>query len=289
MAGMSHAGVVRTEHAAVAVGTAMIAALVPLWFLSGEAQAAGADSAPEATVAVVDGSAGLPNATSTPTGAPDPTAADAPSVPAGEEKPRPVPVVAAPRERMAPRSSVNLTEPSVSQAFAETPPVDEAAGPAPTQALPSSPPAAAPPVDPTLTPSGWFTPVSRYYFTARFGVPGSWSSGYHTGLDFATKQGTPIRAVSDGVVVAADWAGAYGQLLQLKVGPKTQVWMAHLDRFAVRSGEKVKAGEVIGYVGMTGNTSGPHVHFEVRVKGKSVNPERYFWPDGDSVTRLGRR
>ena len=85
----------------------------------------------------------------------------------------------------------------------------------------------APPADLSHTPSGWYTPVAHYYFSARFGVPGGWSSGHHTGLDFVTKQGSPIRAATDGVVVAADWAGAYGQLLQIKIGPKMQIWMAH--------------------------------------------------------------
>jgi len=90
------------------------------------------------------------------------------------------------------------------------------------------------------------------------------------------------------VVVAAASAGAYGNLLQIKVAPKTQVWMAHLQRFNVRPGDVVKAGEVVGWVGMTGNTSGPHCHFEVRVKDKATNPERFFWPDGDVVTRINR-
>lgn len=151
-----------------------------------------------------------------------------------------------------------------------------------------APPAPAAPADPAVTPSGWFTPVASYYFSARYGVPGSWSSGHHTGLDFVTRNGAPVRAATDGVVVAARYEGAYGNLLQIKIAPKTEIWMAHLGKFHVQEGERVKAGQVVGTVGMTGRTSGPHCHFEVRIAGKARNPERYFWPNGDATTRTGR-
>lgn len=145
-----------------------------------------------------------------------------------------------------------------------------------------------PPVSVSPTPSGWFTPVARYHFSARFGVAGSWSSGHHTGLDFVTRDGSPIRAATNGVVVAAGSAGAYGNLLQIRVAPKTEIWMAHLSRFTVKPGDVVKAGQTVGRVGMTGNTSGPHCHFELRVNEKAKNPEAYFWPDGKPVTRMRR-
>lgn len=286
MAGMSHAGVVRVEHAAVAVGSAMIVAMLPLWFLSGEAQAAGSESTPDTSAAVA-----VPNSPATPgssshAGASQPSRGAATSDRSHDDEPaRPIPVAVAPRDRLAPRALEVLAEPEGPQAFSEAAPqVSSAAGEAP-----ASPPPAPSDVDLSHTPSGWFTPVSKYYFSARFGVPGPWASGHHTGLDFVTKEGTPIRAATGGVVVAADWAGAYGQLLQIKIGPKTQIWMAHLDKFAVHKGDVVQPGQVVGFVGMTGHTTGPHCHFEVRVKDKPVNPEPYFWPDGNSVTRIGRR
>lgn len=141
------------------------------------------------------------------------------------------------------------------------------------------------PAQPVTTPSGWYTPVAKYYFSARFGVPGSWSSGYHTGLDFVTKQGTPVRAATSGVVVSSEYEGAYGNIVRIRVAPGVQIWMAHLEDVKVSKGDRVEPGQTIGRVGMTGRTSGPHCHFEVRVKGKAVNPEKYFWPAGHPVTR----
>ena len=101
-----------------------------------------------------------------------------------------------------------------------------------------------PGADLSHTPSGWYTPVAHYYFSARFGVPGGWSSGHHTGLDFVTKQGSPIRAATDGVVVAADWAGAYTTAPRSRSGRRCRIWMAHLDQFKVSKGDVVKAGQV---------------------------------------------
>lgn len=158
-------------------------------------------------------------------------------------------------------------------------PVAEASGP-------PAPPAPPVPASVSPTPSGWFTPVAHYGLTARFGVPGSWASGYHTGLDFATKYGSPVRAATSGVVVASIFESAYGNLVQIKVGPSTQVWYAHLGDVYVEEGQRVKAGDVIGRVGMTGRTSGPHSHFEVRIKDKPQNPEDYLWSDGHPVTRM---
>lgn len=158
---------------------------------------------------------------------------------------------------------------------------------APAATAPSTPASLpeAPANPPGTTPSGWYTPVAKYYFSARFGVSGPWQSGHHTGLDFVTRLGTPIRAATDGVVVSAGPAGAYGNLVEVKIAPGLQIWMAHMESIEVKVGQRVKAGEVIGHVGVTGNTTGPHCHFEVRKKGTPVDPEPYFWPNGHSVTR----
>jgi len=148
-------------------------------------------------------------------------------------------------------------------------------------------PAAEPePKDPSHLKSGWYTPVAKYSMTARFGVPGGWASGYHTGLDLATKSGRAIRAAAAGKVISADYEGAYGNIVKVKIAPKTEIWMAHMDRVTVEKGDQVRAGQVIGTVGMTGNTSGPHLHLEVRVNGKPKNPEDFLWPDGKSARTL---
>ncbi len=254
MAGVSHAGILRAEYAAIAVCSATVAAFVPLALLDGEAQAAGSNGVVSAAVAVASTSPKAAESAQVVQGAPV-------VEPIRVNEAKPIPAAVAPRERLAPRSLGPLTE-------AEKP--------------------VPPPVSVSPTPSGWYTPIAKYYFSARFGVAGSWSIGRHTGLDFVASQGTPIRAAADGVVVAAASADAYGKLLQIKVAPKTQIWMAHLERFNVKPGDVVKAGQVVGRVGMTGNTTGPHLHFEVRIKGKSKNPEAYLWPDGDAVTRIRR-
>lgn len=134
-------------------------------------------------------------------------------------------------------------------------------------------------------PVGWQSPVKNYWLSARFGEPGSWSSGYHTGLDFVAPTGAAVRAPVSGVVVATESPGAYGNLLRIRVAPGTEVWFAHLRDFAVVKGQRVEAGQLVGHVGMTGRTTGSHLHFEVRVGEKARNPERYLWPDGRVVKR----
>ena len=275
MAGNSHAGVVRVEHAAVALCAAAIAAVVPLAFLDDEAQAA-ASTQTAVTPTIEASTSTQPKAVGRTAPRQVVDRVELPEPP----QPKPIPATAALREQLATRSLSELTEPEGTAAFA---PASEPQ-PQPVELATPKPP----PVSVSPTPSGWYTPVAKYYFSARYGVAGDWSSGRHTGLDFVTRNGAPIRATTNGVVVAAASAGAYGNLLQIKVAPKTQVWMAHLQRFNVRPGDVVKAGEVVGWVGMTGNTSGPHCHFEVRVKDKATNPERFFWPDGNVVTRINR-
>jgi len=282
VAGISHARYVRAEHAAFAVGVAVVAAIAPLSLLSGEAHAEGAASVPTAESVATAPSQAAPE--TSPTKAPSQAQASG-NAAAEPEPPRPIAAVTAPRERVAPVPLAEVAEVAGPQAFAAVAPPEVNASSTDAKSADSP---TAPPADLSHTPSGWYTPVAHYYFSARFGVPGGWSSGHHTGLDFVTKQGSPIRAATDGVVVAADWAGAYGQLLQIKIGPKMQIWMAHLDQFKVSKGDVVKAGQVVGIVGMTGNTTGPHCHFEVRVKDAAVDPEPYFWPDGNSVTRIRR-
>ena len=117
-----------------------------------------------------------------------------------------------------------------------------------------------------LTPSA-VLPVSNYHLTGRFGdVSGLWSS-VHTGLDFATAYGTPIRSVADGVVVAASYDGSYGNKTVLRLKDGTELWFCHQTSIAVSVGQKLRAGQVLGYVGATGNVTGPHLHFEVHTRG----------------------
>lgn len=113
-------------------------------------------------------------------------------------------------------------------------------------------------------------PVSNYTVTSRYG----WRrSGFHTGIDYATAYGTPIYAAEDGVVTCSQWSGNYGYLVKIQHTGAFETRYAHCSRFAVSIGDEVKKGDVIAYVGSTGNSTGPHVHLEIRYQGESIDPE----------------
>ena len=117
-----------------------------------------------------------------------------------------------------------------------------------------------------IEPLLWQVPVSGYRITGQFGDTGNWST-MHTGLDFAVDQGTPIHAITSGVVTEAAYDGSYGNKVVITTDDGIEIWYCHQDALAVAVGQRVVAGEVIGAVGMTGNTTGPHVHVEVRPGG----------------------
>lgn len=94
----------------------------------------------------------------------------------------------------------------------------------------------------------------------------------HSGIDLAAPSGSPIIATSDGVVSSAGWAGGYGLLVALQHKGGVQTRYAHMSVLNVAQGQQVKSGQVIGYVGSTGRSTGPHLHYEVRVNGQAVNP-----------------
>ncbi|HEY0951039.1 peptidoglycan DD-metalloendopeptidase family protein, partial [Nocardioides sp.] len=120
----------------------------------------------------------------------------------------------------------------------------------------------------------WTLPVGAYHLTARFGQSGSLWSSTHTGLDFAAPTGTPVRAATAGTVTSVGWAGAYGNKIEITHPDGTETWYAHLSRTAVRVGSQVSTGAVIGAVGATGNVTGAHLHFEVRLAdGSAVDPD----------------
>jgi murein DD-endopeptidase MepM/ murein hydrolase activator NlpD len=109
-------------------------------------------------------------------------------------------------------------------------------------------------------------PVDEYRLTAHFGATGYWSSA-HTGLDFATAYGAPIRSITRGTVVSAGYDGSYGNKTVIRTPDGTELWFCHLESFAVSVGQTVRPGQFIGYVGLTGNTTGAHLHLEVRPGG----------------------
>ena len=158
---------------------------------------------------------------------------------------------------------------------------------APTQAAAAPVRSAAPePVSPygvvpgirlQAKPPPWVLPVAGYHLTGRFGqVSGLWSST-HTGLDFAAPQGTEIRSIAPGVVLAASFDGAFGNKTVVRLDDGTVLWYCHQSAFAVKVGQRLAAGELLGYVGSTGNVTGSHLHLEVHPQGHAaVDPEDWL-------------
>jgi murein DD-endopeptidase MepM/ murein hydrolase activator NlpD len=128
----------------------------------------------------------------------------------------------------------------------------------------------------TYTPSIW--PVLGHV-TDAFGArldPFSGEGAFHTGVDVATDYGAPVHATADGVVTMADNHAGYGRLVVVDHGFGITTWYAHLSAFSAIAGARVKRGEVIGYTGISGRSTGPHVHYEVRMNNAPVNPWRYM-------------
>ena len=98
----------------------------------------------------------------------------------------------------------------------------------------------------------------------------------HEGIDIGVGMGTPIKAPAAGTVKSAGWQGGYGNATVIDHGGGMATLYGHQSSFAVRAGQRVNAGDIIGYVGSTGNSTGPHLHFEVRINGRPVNPMGYL-------------
>jgi len=120
------------------------------------------------------------------------------------------------------------------------------------------------------------TPVQGR-ITSRFGHVSSIRSGAHTGTDIACPYGTPIKAVAGGTVTFADWNGSYGKLIKISHGNGVETWYAHCSELYATVGQQVNAGEVVAAVGSTGNSTGNHLHLEVRLNGKALNPQNYLY------------
>ena len=113
--------------------------------------------------------------------------------------------------------------------------------------------------------------------TSRFGVESRIRSSTHTGLDIACPTGTDIKVVSDGTVSSVTSGGAYGNLIKVSHGNGIETWYAHCSKIYAKQGQTVEAGDVIAAVGSTGNSTGPHLHLEIRVDGTAINPQKYLY------------
>ena len=113
--------------------------------------------------------------------------------------------------------------------------------------------------------------------SSRYGVSSKIRVSTHTGLDIAATTGTPIKVVADGTVAFAAYSGSYGYLVKVDHGNGVETWYGHTRKILVKEGQEVKAGDTIALVGSTGNSTGPHLHFEVRINGEHVNPQKYLY------------
>lgn len=137
--------------------------------------------------------------------------------------------------------------------------------------------------DSSYTPSIW--PVLGH-ITDSFGErldPFSGEGAFHTGVDVASDYGAPVHATADGIITIAENHAGYGRLVVIDHGFGITTWYAHLSSFSAVPGARVKRGEVVGYTGISGRSTGPHVHYEVRMNNAPINPWRYMraTPAGD--------
>ena len=129
------------------------------------------------------------------------------------------------------------------------------------------------------------TPINGARLSSPFGMRKHPIDGFnkmHRGTDFAAPMGTPIMASGNGVIKKAGWCGGGGNCIVIKHNSTYQTIYAHMSKFAqgIRSGVRVKQGQTIGYVGSTGKSTGPHLHYEVVVNGKKINSQKLKLPSG---------
>ena len=121
--------------------------------------------------------------------------------------------------------------------------------------------------------------VGEVEFTSGFGVradPFLGRPAMHTGLDFRAATGDPVRATANGKVASSGWAGGYGRMVEIDHGNGLSTRYGHLSEITVKVGDVVKIGQVIGAVGSTGRSTGPHLHYETRIDGEAVDPQKFL-------------
>ena len=138
------------------------------------------------------------------------------------------------------------------------------------------------------------TPINGARLSSPFGMRKHPIDGYnkmHRGTDFAAPMGTPIMASGDGIIKKAGWCGGGGNCVKIKHNSTYQTVYAHMSKFArgIKPGVRVKQGQTIGYVGSTGKSTGPHLHYEVIVNGKKVNSQKLKLPSGKILTGKERK
>jgi murein DD-endopeptidase MepM/ murein hydrolase activator NlpD len=139
-------------------------------------------------------------------------------------------------------------------------------------------------------------PPTAGYLSSGFGIrlspfsrvneQGEGLLGYHTGFDITNAEGTPIQATADGEVAAAGWMDRYGNGVILRHSEQFETLYAHMSRVRVKVGQKVSRGDILGEMGRTGNATGVHLHYEVHLNGRPVNPQPYLRLQGEWLKGL---
>jgi murein DD-endopeptidase MepM/ murein hydrolase activator NlpD len=125
-------------------------------------------------------------------------------------------------------------------------------------------------------PSIWPVEGELHGHFGRRSDPFSGEGSFHSGVDISAPAGTPVHAAADGIVLHAQFMGGYGRLVVIDHGNGLQTYYAHMSRFGVVPGQEIRQGDVVGFVGMSGRSTGPHLHYEVRLRGSAENPIRYL-------------
>tara|TARA_Y100000590_G_C15691871_1_gene1003709 strand:- start:783 stop:2108 length:1326 start_codon:yes stop_codon:yes gene_type:complete len=138
------------------------------------------------------------------------------------------------------------------------------------------------------------TPINGARLSSSFGMRKHPILGYnkmHRGTDFAAPEGTPVMASGDGIIIRARWCGGGGNCVKIKHNSTYSTVYAHLSKFAsgIKEGKRVKQGKIIGYVGSTGMSTGPHLHYEVIMNGKKINSQKLKLPSGRKLIGKNRK
>jgi murein DD-endopeptidase MepM/ murein hydrolase activator NlpD len=123
------------------------------------------------------------------------------------------------------------------------------------------------------------SPIGAAYNSSSYGWridPFNGNKAFHEGLDFTANTGTPIRAAADGIVSVAELTHAYGNMVKIDHGAGLETRYAHASKLMVKAGERVVKGQVVALVGSTGRSTGPHLHYEIRLNGNSLDPRQYL-------------
>ena len=138
------------------------------------------------------------------------------------------------------------------------------------------------------------TPINGARLSSSFGMRKHPLDGYnkmHRGTDFAAPMGTPIMASGDGVITRARWCGGGGNCIKIRHNSTYETVYAHMRNFArgIKEGLRIKQGQVIGFVGSTGKSTGPHLHYEVIKNGKKIDSQRLKLPSGKALKNKERQ